>query len=426
MFSQVALIDVNSFFASCERVFDPSLAHRPVVVLSNNDGCVIARSDEAKQLGVAMGTPWYKIEKWAAANGVVPRSSNYELYGDLSERVMQIANRFAAWQEVYSIDECFLGFDAHVADPLRVGHEIRRTIERNVGLPVSVGIGPSKTLAKIANRGVKSNPALDGVASMNTYAPDQVDRILNSLPVDRVWGVAGRAKKRLNALGIESALDLRESDPAEIKKRLSVTMQRIVLELRGQQLIPFEPPQATRHQVIFSRSFSTPVSSVAELGRVLAVYAQKASRRLRRQGSVAGAMTVFALTNRFANETRRHAAYVSGRLPTPTDDPATIGATAHRLLSSRARDGYDYAKTGIVLYDLSEKGVQPMLDCFVPPTEQREIGSLLDSIEDKFGGNVVGLGQAGMKTAPQWSMKRGYLSPRATTRWDELATVRAK
>lgn len=298
---RIALVDVNSFYASCERVFDPHLENRPLVVLSNNDGCVVARSSEAKALGVEMGTPWFKIANWAKHVGLEARSSNYELYGSLSACVMELLGRYSAWQEVYSIDEAFLGVRGTREELERLGREIRHAVRTHVGLPVCVGLGSSKTLAKLANRAAKDHPQLGGVASMDDYPPDRVDAIMDSLTVDQLWGVAGRTTKKLAGYGIHTVRELRDADPRAIRKWFSVVLQRTVYELRGIDCIPLEAERTVKEQIIFSRSFSTPVTTVDAMHQVMAVYGQRASYRLRKQRSVAKTMICFASTSGFAD-----------------------------------------------------------------------------------------------------------------------------
>src|SRR3954447_18679148 len=234
----IALVDVNNFYVSCERVFDPSLEGRPVVVLSNNDGCVVSRSAEAKQLGIKTGTPWFQLAPSAPRWGLVARSSNYELYGDLSARVMELLARSGAWQEVYSIDECFLGLAGDEAQLRETAGRIRTAVGRHVGVPVCVGVAATKTLAKFANHVAKRNPHLRAVCSLGSMPPVQVEYIQSRVPVTGLWGVGSRTGKRLNALGVETIADLKAADPLLIRKRFSVVLQRTVLELNGTACIP--------------------------------------------------------------------------------------------------------------------------------------------------------------------------------------------
>lgn len=422
---RIALVDVNSFFASCERIFDPRLEGKPVVVLSNNDGCVVARSAEAKALGIAMGVPWFKLEPYAKQYGIVAKSSNYELYGDLSARVMDILHGFAANVEVYSVDEAFLELHGTTEKLLATGRAIKETIMNKVGLPVCVGIGKSKTLAKLANSGAKKAEGMHGVCNLDTFSAEHIDAIMNALPVDNIWGIAKRLSRRLQGFGISTVKELRDSDPALIRKRFGVVVQRTVYELRGHDCIKLEGERVVKNQVMYSRSFSTPITTVRDMHEVLAIYAQRVSKRLRRQGSVAAAMTCFAGTSRFANEPF-HSPYVNATFSTPTNDPIEILKAASSVLLPHLRDGNKYVRAGIMLHDVSPKTSHSYLDMFTPVHEHRQIGEALDKVMEKHGAFSIGLGAAGFKNARQWEMKRGMLSLRATTRWDELATVHAK
>jgi len=422
---RIALVDVNNCFVSCERLFDPSLEGLPVVVLSNNDGCVVARSYEAKALGIQMGDPWFKLAAQAPHWGLKAKSSNYELYGDLSQRVETLLSRFSYDLEKYSIDEAFLTFRGTPEELSRIGREMRNAVKRHVGLPVSVGIAPTKTLAKLANHGAKKNLTLGGVCNLDDYPPEHVDRILAAQPTTELWGVAGRTGKRLTELGIHTALDLRQADPALIRKKFSVVMQRTVYELRGVAAIPLDPPSPIREQLMFSRSFATPVNSVKDMERVLSIYAQKAAEKLRKQGSVAKTMSCFASSSPFADQPYMSAS-AGIAFPMPTDDPVELVKGAIQALLPRLREGVKYVRAGVLLTGITTKGSDEPLDVFVPLHDRKGIGELLDKVGRRYGAGNIGLGLAGVKAAPVWSMKREKLSKRATTHWDELATVYAR
>ena len=423
--SRIALVDVNSFYVSCERAFDPKLAGVPVVVLSNNDGCVVARSDEAKALGIKTGTPWFKLAESAAQVGLVQRSSNYELYGDLSARVMELLGRYALWQEVYSIDESFLGLAGTPAELETQGATIRSAVARHTGLPVCVGIGSTKTLAKFANRIAKQNRHLQGVCNLDTMDPAVVDTIMSRVPVTGLWGVGARLGTRLAALGIESVADLRAADPAMIRRKFSVILQRTVLELNGTSCIPLDDERADRKQLIFSRSFSTPVTTLAEMRQVMSIYAQQAAARLAREGQQASMLTAYAGTSHFSSKA---ASFPSAtvRLPAPTSDPVVLSRAAVGALETEMVEGVSYTKAGVMLTGLEAAGEQPLFDAFVSDQERRNLGDLLGRVTDKYGASSIGLGLAGITTAkPEWTMSRKYSSPRYTTEWSELPVVRA-
>lgn len=298
--ARIALVDVNNFYVSCERVFDPKLEGRPVVVLSNNDGCVVARSAEAKELGIATGTPWFQLQSQARAWGLVARSSNYELYGDLSARVMEVVGRFGTWQEVYSIDESFVGLVGDSAQLQAAAGDIRAAVMRHVGVPVCVGVAATKTLAKFANRIAKQNPAMGGVCALDAMPERQVAAIQARVPASGLWGVGGKTTARLKLMGIETIADLKSADPALIRKKFSVVLQRTVMELNGTECIPHAEEHVDKQQIMFSRSFSAPVTTVAGMEEVMTVYAQRGAARLNEEGLRAAIMTVTAGTSRFA------------------------------------------------------------------------------------------------------------------------------
>lgn len=417
----IALVDVNSFFASCERVFDPKLRNKPVVVLSNNDGCVVARSPEAKALGIKMGVPWFQISAWADQAGVVARSSNYELYGSLSKRTMDTLQNFSAWQEVYSIDEAFLGLRGSADQVAALSQKIRSTVLRDTGLPVSIGVGPTKTLAKLMNHVVKDRDQFQGVCVWAALSRAKQDDILFNTHVTELWGVASRTAKRLQGMGIRSAGQLRDAPPERIRKKFSIVLQRTVLELRGIACIPFEEGAPVRKQIIFSRSFSSPITSAYEMRQVMSIYAQKVSARLRKHELVTQQLIAFALTSH-VSEGFSHSASAHVALDRPIDEPIEIAKAALNILPQldpRAR----YVRAGIMLLQLSPKESHEYLPLFTSPHEGKRVGELIDRINEVNGNGSIGVGLGGFRNAPQWNMRRDRLSPRATTRWDELVTV---
>jgi len=419
----IALVDVNCFYASAERAFDPSLEGRPVVVLSNNDGCAVTRSPEAKALGIPLGEPWFKIAPRAKEWGLVARSSNYELYGDISARVMELLGRYSAWLEVYSIDEAFLGVRGTPAELLRLGHTMKTAVRRNVGVPVCVGIAGTKTLAKLANKWAKHNPGFDGVCHWDSVPADSREHLMARLSVIELWGVATRLTKRLNGMGIRTVLDLARADPIRIRDRFSVVLMRTVLELQGTPCTPLEEERVGRDQLIFSRSFATPISTAAGMRQVLGVYAQQASARLARHQLQASVLTAFAATSYYNPRDSSHPS-VCVRLPMPTADPVLLARASYALLP-RIDDGVKYARAGIMVTDLRPTARQAPLAVFENPHEERGIGPLLEEVSRKYGRGSIGLGHAGIRGGPDWTMKRDMLSPRYTTHWDELPVVRA-
>ncbi|MET4004526.1 DNA polymerase V [Arthrobacter sp. UYCu511] len=422
--ARIALVDVNNFYVSCERVFDPRLEGRPVVVLSNNDGCVVARSAEAKVLGIATGAPWFQIQGQAKAWGLVARSSNYELYGDLSARVMEVVGRFGTWQEVYSIDESFIGLMGDPAQLQAAGRDIRAAVMRHVGVPVCVGVASTKTLAKFANRIAKQNAGLDGVCALESMPGDHVAGIQARVPASGLWGVGERTSSRLKLMGIESIADLKAANPALIRKKFSVVLQRTVLELNGTQCIPHVEERVDKQQIMFSRSFSQPVTTVEGMEEVMAVYAQRGAARLNEEGMRASAMTVTAGTSRFAAGEGSFPA-VTVRFDRPTSDPITFVRAAVAAIRHHAVAGASYLRAGVLFSGLEPASGTEVLDIFSTEASQADVSGVLGNVRNKFGSAAIGLGIGGFAQAPQWSMKREHSSPRYTTEWKELPVVRA-
>lgn len=420
----IGLVDANSFYASCERVFDPKLEGRPIVVLSNNDGCVVSRSAEAKALGIKMGIPWFKIKGAADHWGLVGRSSNYELYGDLSARMHELIGRYGAWVEEYSIDECFLHVNEERTDLAALGREIRRAVKRHVGLPVSVGFGKSKVLAKLSNHGAKRNKQLDGVAAWTDYSLEQQERILASYPTSETWGIAGRLERRLAERDIHTMLDLKNADPAMIKKAFGVVVQRIVYELNGISCIEIEPERKVKQQIMSSRMFGQPVTDPATVEHVLSVYAQRATARMRRDKSVAGLVSAFAASSPYADN--YVSAWGQAAFAMPTDDPVAIAKAAAESLREKLRPGVKYVRAGVMLNNLSPASAHSFLPMFQPSYDHRGVGDLLDKVHRRHGEQTIGLGMAGMRLGAGFEMRREMLSPRATTHWAEMATVLAR
>jgi DNA polymerase V len=329
MSGPIALVDCNNFYVSCERVFQPELRGRPVVVLSNNDGCVIARSNEAKALGIEMGAPWHLHRERFAASGVVVRSSNYTLYGDMSSRVMSVLSRFTDDLEIYSIDEAFLGMAGFGARLEAEARALRAAVLQWTGIPVSIGIAPTKTLAKVANRFAKKDPEREGVMLLLDEAAQ--DGALARMELADLWGIAGRLAARLAALGIATPLDLKNGDPRLIRERLGVVTMRLALELRGVACLDLERETPDRKSIMASRSFGRPVTALAELGEAVASYTARAAEKLRRQHLATASLMVFVETNRFKPEDAQHYAARPVRLPVATSD---TGKLIHAALAA--------------------------------------------------------------------------------------------
>jgi len=417
-----ALVDCNNFYASCERVFDPRLEGRPIVVLSNNDGCVIARSNEAKALGIDMGTPYHHCRDRLRRHGVHVFSSNYQLYGDMSRRVMDTLRTLAPDVEVYSIDEAFLGLDrVAFAAPAELAIALRARVRQWTGIPVSIGIGPTKTLAKLANRHAKKHVEagvfdVAGLADRNAW--------LDRFDVEDVWGISKAWGERLRALGIRSAGQLARADPRLVRVHLSVVAERIARELAGipcHGLAEVTPPRKT---ILASRSFGRPVTCKTELGQAVANFAARACRKLRAQGSRAAAVQVFLTTNRFRAEEPQYANAMTVGLGVPSSDTRIITAHALAALARLYRPGFRYQKAGIMLLDIvPAESRQGHLFLPTDQTVSDRLMATVDRLNARMGADTVFLAAEGV--AKGWSMRAEHRSPRYTTQWTELLRVAA-
>src|SRR3954466_13222169 len=409
MTAPVALIDCNNFYASCERVFQPALRSRPVVVLSNNDGCVIARSNEAKALGIAMGEAWHICRKRIDTDGVIVRSSNYTLYGDMSARVMRTIAGFTLDLEIYSIDEAFLGFEARLKCH---ASELRRTVLQWTGIPVSVGIAPTKTLAKVANRRAKKDPATGGIFVLMDEAA--IDAELAGMGLTDLWGVAHRLAARLMALGITTPLALKQTDPRFIRERFNVVLERLVLELRGIACIALEEAPPDRKSIMASRSFGRTVETREELVEAVATFTSRAAEKLRGQGLAAGRIVVFAHTNHFRPEDPQYHGMQPVRLPVATADTGKLIAAARHELGALYRPGYRYKKAGILLLELAPAAaVQGDLFAAADTPRSKARMRTVDMLNRRFGRETVTFAATGRRRA--WKLRSEFLSPRFTT-----------
>jgi DNA polymerase V len=416
----IALIDCNNFYASCERLFQPELRNKPVVVLSNNDGCVIARSNEAKALGIEMGAPYHLNKEKYQKQDVRVRSSNYTLYGDMSARVMRTLTHFSPRQEIYSIDECFLGlegFDGRLENHAR---EMRATVFQWTGIPVSVGIAPSKTLAKIANRAAKKNPASSGVGVLMGVA-DQ-EQALKKTELTDIWGVARRLSARLESIGIKTPLQLRDADPGMIRQEFGVVVQRIVRELRGEPCIELEEAPAKKKSLVASRSFGRPVERLAEIQEAIASHMSRAAEKMRAQGLATANIIVFVETNRFRSQDPQYSNSQMVNLPIATSDTGVLVAAAMKGLSAIWCNGFSYKKGGVMLLDLTSS-IHVQGSLFEKPDSPSSKARMkaLDAINQKYGKGTLVYGSAGTKRS--WDMRRGYMSQAYTTSWDQLLKV---
>lgn len=418
-----ALVDCNNFYASCEKLFRPDLKDTPVVVLSNNDGCVVARSREAKSLGIKMGVPAFQIKAEMQRHGILAFSSNYALYADLSSRVMRTLEEMAPRVEVYSIDEAFLdltGIESAIS-LVEFGQQVRARIGHWIGITVCVGIAPTKTLAKLANHAAKKYPATQGVVDLTN--PDRQRRLLALVPVDDVWGVGRRLSKRLNALGITTALDLANASPRAIRDQFSVVLERTVRELNGESCIELEEIPPTKKQIVCSRSFGEKVTQFELLREAVCEYATRATEKLRKEQQQAKVMTVFIRTSPFKDNEPQYSNSASGELLIPSCDTRDFIELASHLLKRIWKDGFRYAKAGVMLSDFYDPGMfQPgLFDDVSTRSNSQQLMSVLDTINQSGAGKVFFAGQG---TKKDWSMKREHLSPAYTTRWDQLPRVK--
>lgn len=420
----LALIDCNNFYASCEQLFQPRLIGKPVVVLSNNDGCVIARSAEAKALGIPMAAPWHTLTALARRHGIVALSSNYALYGDLSARVMKILSTFSPTQEVYSIDECFLDLAGAQPTPGACGRIIRDEVRRLVGISVGVGLGPTKTLSKFANHCAKKRPEFSGVCALGELSPTEIDGLLAWAPVSEVWGVGGRLTARLQTLGIHTARDLKRAAPGHIRKSFGVTLERTLRELNGELCYPLAAGPATRKQILSSRSFGQLLTEFAPLEEAVTAYATRAAEKLRRQGMVAGSVGVFVQTNPFRADLPQYQGVRHFPLE-PTADTRLLAQGALRLLREIYRPGFAYKKAGVILTELlPEELRQPTLfEDGAALTGSQALMAAMDQINRAYGRGTVKLGAEGCD--PRWAMRAERRTPRYTTHLDELAVAKA-
>jgi DNA polymerase V len=414
----IALVDCNNFYVSCERLFRPKLDSKPVVVLSNNDGCAIARSNEAKALGIRMGEPWHLCK---TKQGVIAFSSNYTLYGDISARVMNVLRTFTPNLEIYSIDEAFLSFEGFERRLDAHGRDLRATVMQWTGIPVSVGIAPTKTLAKVASRMAKKQSGREGVCSLMTRR-DQTDA-LTAMTLTDLWGVATRLERRLMKLGIVTPLQLRDADPSHVRQELGVVMERTVLELQGTPCHALIETTPANKQIVCSRSFGQPVTALHDLEEAVAAFTERAATKLRRQNLNTGRIGVFVRTNPFKPNEPQYSNGLSVALSAATADTARLLRAARWLAHKLWKQGYRYKKAGVELSDLAP-AQSFHADLWAEPDSERSKSLMraVDRINDDHGRGTLRYAMAG--TRQRWRMKAECHSKRFTTEWDELLEVR--
>ena len=444
----LALVDANNMYVSCERVFAPRLTGRPVVVLSSNDGACIARSNEAKELGIEMAQPWFQVKHLERTAGLIAVSANFELYSDMSARMMAVANRFAPRQQVYSIDECFLNFDGVRGDLVAIGRKLRAAVLREVGLPTSIGFGSTKTLAKLANHVCKtadrkpgSYPApLAQVCNFATLNTSELEAVFAATEIGNVWGIGRRIGAKLRDQGIDNVLSFVRTDAAAIRRQFSVVLEKTLLELRGTSCLDMsdvEDAPTAKQQILVSRSFGKAITDPAGIVEAVSEFASRAAEKLRHQQSTAGAVSVFFTTSPFRPNDRQHSVNVTTPLIRPSADTRLLVETAVRAARREFRPDFNYAKAGVVLVDLqSASQHQGELDLFAdneelaPPSRDRtSLMDAMDVLNRRFGRDSVRIGSATLASHDSdirtWATRQERRSPRYTTRWEEMPVVKA-
>ena len=428
-----ALIDGNNFYVSCERAFRPGLEGRPVIVLSNNDGCAIARSNEAKALGIKMGHPWFQVRQAWPDAGITALSANFALYGDMSSRLMGIAAGLGPDQEVYSIDETFIGLAGIPGDLVRRSRAVRARILKWTGLPTCVGIGQTKTLAKLANHIAKAAERKPGnypaelaqVCNLASLPASDLDALLAATEVGEVWGIGPRIADQLRVLGVRSVLDAARLDPATVRRRWSVVLERTIRELQGQPCIGLEQEPPAKQQIACTRSFGQPVTTLEPMVQAVSEFAARAGEKLREQGGRAGQVLVFAHTSPF-RPGKSYSKSMTLSLRRPSSNTLELVATAGRGMRAIFKPGYHFMKAGIMLLDLvpegQEQGELPLDEA--GEASERLMGAV-DAINDRYGQGSIRVASAGAQVKKrEFEMRQQLRTPRYTTRWDEVPVAR--
>ena len=419
-----ALVDCNNFYASCERVFNPYLRGVPVVVLSNNDGCVVARSNEAKALGIAMGAPYFQVERLCDVQGVAVLSSNYDLYADMSQRVMSVLAEHVPGQEVYSIDEAFLDLTGIPGDLTGLCRNLRAKVHRWTGVPVSVGIGGTKTLAKLANRLAKKSVKAGGVVDISGR-PDLVEVALNRMAVEDVWGVGRQYAARLQGFGIKTAADLAGLEEKWLMHEFGVVLTRTAAELCGRPIHTLETQPEDRKSCTCSRSFGAATSDIEVVTAAISEFAQTAAARIRQEGLVAGHIQAYAMTNRFRKDLPQGVLGGSIPLQPATADTTRIVRAALAIIRApRQADGCEWSKAGVLLTDLCRVDRAPR-DLFTVADGSRSAALMaaMDAMNNRYGRGAIRLGHAAVDEG--WRMRRDRLSPSWTTRWTDVPAIKS-
>ena len=430
-----ALVDGNNFYVSCERVFRPSLQGRPVIVLSNNDGCAIARSNEAKALGITMGEPWFQIQAKYPDAGLIALSANFTLYGDMSNRMMSIAAGLGPEQEIYSIDESFIGLAGVRGDLVKRACDVRERILQWIGVPCGIGIGQTKTLAKLANHVSKSADRKPGsypaelarVCNFSALPAADLDTVLEATDLGDIWGIGRRIAAQLREEGLKTALDVARMDPVVARRRWSVTLERTVREMQGQACIAFEDSPAPKKEIACTRSFGAPITELADLIEAVTEFASRACEKLRKQNGHAGQVLVFVHTSAFRKDDKQYSRSITLPLRRPSADSGVIASSAVNGIRSIFQPGFKFSKAGVMLLDLQDAGTeQRELDLDPGRDERSRLMTAMDSINGKYGRGAMTLASAGTAgPSRSWVMKQDLKTPDYTTRWTDLPCARA-
>ncbi|HOP64411.1 MAG TPA: Y-family DNA polymerase [Spirochaetota bacterium] len=415
----VALVDCNNFYASCERLFNPSLKNRPVIVLSNNDGCIVARSEEAKEIGLPFASPYFKVKPLAERHGTAVFSSNYTLYADISRRVMSVLSRFSPDMEVYSIDEAFLSFEGMNFDLREYGRLIRETVYRWVGIPVSVGIAPTKTLAKCANYLAKKDRSSGGVFDLSM---DERGDVLRKVDIGSIWGVGPAYAAKLRERGVYNAADFITLDEKWVRSNMTIMGLRTLLELKGRPCISLEDSPPPKKGIVTSKSFGKLTGSLADLEQAVSLYASRCAEKLRGERGFASVVTVFIMTDRF-KDMPQYADSLSVSLPEATANTPVITGYSLELLRRLYREGYKYKKCGVMLSGIV-RGNDLQMNLFLDSRfrGKPELMKAIDSLNSTYGSGTLFYASSGVEKP--WSMSRKLLSPAYTTRWSDIPEIR--